>query len=247
MTNQEVSLKPLYVDGRQPLRVSLNGPALLLSGDARADRRVPLQRVSRVVVTGDVSWTTEALLACADAGITVCFVRNHGARARLVGRTSAICDFAQLWSDFVDRPDWRARYAEWHQGMRSRAIRFCAFRLGYRWSGLRAVPEAALCQAIAGRAETRSYRTALSGVAHARAVEELTTLGLSAANTEALRIVPSLVMVLQWALHPDFVSLRANDPRRSDPVAFFEQQRRTVEYHLREATHLLRRHLERLC
>ena len=238
--------KPLYLDGARSLLVALDGPALRIGAEGTADRRVPLQRVSRVVVWGDVSWNTDALLACADAGIAVCFLRNGLARARLLGRTSAIDSFASLWSDFLDRPDWRDRYAGWHDNLRSRSIRFCALRLGLRPSVLASAPERLLRQCLAGRGRTRSFLRTLNGIAHARATEELTNMGLDAGNTESLRIVPSLVMALQWGLLPEFRRLRPSDRLRTDPVAFFERRGAAVDYHLAEAIHLLRRHLEGL-
>jgi len=102
-------MKPLYLDGAQPLAVTLDGPALRVGQRGCADRRFPLRRVSRVVNSGRVSWDTRALLACADKGITICFLaRDGGTRARWTGRTTERSGLAQRWNDFLDRPDWRA-------------------------------------------------------------------------------------------------------------------------------------------
>lgn len=58
-------MRPLYLDGREPLSVSLDGPAICVRGLKRADGRYPLGRISRVMVSGVVQWQTEALVACA--------------------------------------------------------------------------------------------------------------------------------------------------------------------------------------
>ena len=246
MTDGEPRPKPLYLDGGRPMCVALDGRALRIRTDRTADRRAPLPRISRVIVWGDVSWSTDALLACADAGISVSFVRGNGIRARLLGRTSRVDDFAGLWSDFLDRPDWRTHFADWHQNLRSRSIRFCAMRLGISPSVLGCMPERSLCGWVAGTEQTDVFLRFLSGIAHARATEELMRLGLDAENTETLRVVSSLVMVLRWGLVPEFERLRPNDPLRSDPVGFFEHCSPTVEYLLGETTTILRRQLERL-
>lgn len=83
-------MKPLYLHGHQPLAVTLDGPALRVSSEGSADRLFPLQRLSRIVVSGEVDWTTEALLACADQAIPISFLlRGGGLRARVLGRPRA--------------------------------------------------------------------------------------------------------------------------------------------------------------
>ena len=66
--------KPLYLHGHQPLAVALDGPALRVTQAESADRLFPLERLSRVVASGEVAWSTEALLACADHGVPVSFL-----------------------------------------------------------------------------------------------------------------------------------------------------------------------------
>ena len=80
-------MKTLYLDGRESLAVRLDGPTLRVSAPERADRLFPLRRVGRVVVRGQVEWSSEALLACADRDVFVTFLTGEGAfRARLSGR-----------------------------------------------------------------------------------------------------------------------------------------------------------------
>lgn len=68
----------LYIDGRDNLRVFQDGPSLVMRPAAGAARRFPFRRLSRIVVTGSVNWPTQALLACADAAIPVCFLDRRG-------------------------------------------------------------------------------------------------------------------------------------------------------------------------
>jgi len=81
-----IPAKTLYLDGRGRLRVWREGPSLCVFARDKALQRVPLQRISRIVVSGQVEWATPALIACAEAGIGVVFLRGNGAvRARLQG------------------------------------------------------------------------------------------------------------------------------------------------------------------
>jgi hypothetical protein len=77
-------LESLHLDAAdRPVAVLLEGPALKLRRPAMADVFAPLGRLSRVVVHGcRVQWRTEALLACAEAGVPVLWMSGRG---RLVG------------------------------------------------------------------------------------------------------------------------------------------------------------------
>ena len=77
--------KVLYIDGRDKARVRQDGPSLVVRCGAGASRRFPFRRLSRILVSGSVDWSTQALLACADAAIPVCFLSREGAvRARVL-------------------------------------------------------------------------------------------------------------------------------------------------------------------
>jgi CRISPR/Cas system-associated endonuclease Cas1 len=71
------ALQPLYVDsGATGIR--LEGPALVVAQPTRAETRVPLRRLARVVVRGTVPFATDALLGCLGAGVPVTFVALDG-------------------------------------------------------------------------------------------------------------------------------------------------------------------------
>lgn len=244
-------MKPLYLAGAETLHVALDGPALRVSKSNASDRRFPLGRVSRIVVSGRVSWSTDALLACADEGIVVCFLKADGSpRGRWIGRPSKRCDFAQRWHNFLDRPDYQELYAQWRSNIRRRAVRFCALRMGWSPVGrtrdlVRVIQAGTNC----GVGELRTLRRELHGLAHARCLEELARIGLGADDASLTLIVPDLVTTIQWGLHPDLDIWRRGRPEHEldDPmlaITFFERHRNACEFHLRETLRHLNRYLE---
>lgn len=117
-------MKPLYLDGVRPLRVQLDGPGLRVCAVGVADRMYPLQRLSRVVVCGQVDWATDALLACAEAGIPVSFMRRNGIlRARMLGVSlrKHLLQLDTLLEEFIGLPDGVDRYRDWVRGRSQQA------------------------------------------------------------------------------------------------------------------------------
>lgn len=105
--------KALYIEARPGMRVSLDGPALRITAPDRAERLFPLARLARVITLGQVDWQTEALLACARAGIPLTFADRGGALVgRLLGPSQGQETLANLFNQLVQRPDWRERYSE---------------------------------------------------------------------------------------------------------------------------------------
>lgn len=252
-------MRPLYLDGVTALNVSMDGPALRVSGPSSADRRYPLARISRVVVSGQVSWTTDALLTCADEGIVVCFLNADGdVRGRWIGRRSERSAFVQRWHDFVDRPDWKERYAQWRVATRRRAIRLCAMCMG--WSPKhdpRSLSRSILdaTRPCADNQEMRTIKRRLHGLAQSRALEELAKIGLQANDVVLLNIVPDLVAAIQWGLHPDLTRWLLDRQRRREPkqpsdpygaVCFFERHRGTCDFALRDTLLRLNQYLRGL-
>ena len=246
-------MKPLYLAGVETLHVALDGPALRVSKPNASDRRFPLRRVSRVVVSGRVSWSTDALLACADEGIVVCFLKGDGSpRGRWIGRPSKRCEFTQRWQNFLDRPDYRELYAQWRSNIRRRAVRFCALRMGWPPVGrTRDLIQAIQTEADCGVAELQAFRRKLHGLAHARCLEELARIGLGSDDASLALVVPDLITAIQWGMHPDLAVWRQGQHRQAlgDPmlaVTFFERHRGACEFHLRETLRHLNRYLEGL-
>ena len=251
-------MKPLYLCGNDPLSVALDGPALRVSKRGRADRRIPFERISRVVVSGRVSWSTDALLGCADQGVVVCFLKADGApRARWIGRATGRSELVQRWRDFLDRPDWQDLHIQWSVANTRRALRFCALRMGWstredRRSMSRVIGQAT--RAVVSVDEMRIIRGRLYGLAEARALEALAASGLDADNDPVRHLVPDLVASVQWGLRPDLIRwltnhrgernrlVTANDARAV--VCFFEGHRSVSDFQLRDVIHRLTRFLE---
>ena len=198
-------MRPLYLQSSTPVRVLLDGPALLIRCPSRADRRFPLPRISRVIANDSTEWSMSALMACADEGITVSFLRNDGTlRSRWMGCLTDRSTFSQYWNDFVDRPNWQEEYSQWRRALRIRSIRVCAFRMGWSaYRDARAAVEAAMeyTSAIVSFGELCRIKKVLYGLAQCRALAELHRLRIQPDICDIL--LPDFVLAIQWGLHPD--------------------------------------------
>lgn len=227
--------KPLYLDGRVRLQVSSDGPALRVRSQCSGDRRFPLQRVSRIVVFGNVAWAAETLSACAAAGTIVCFLRADGLPSgRWVGPLSPRSSFAEDWRHFTDRAGAENRLRQWRVATRRDAIRFCALCINGRGGGTRGfVREVGRCVVKDG--QLRTAKRGLFGLAYARSLEELTKVGLTDSDPALGQIAADLSAVIQWGLHPALCDWRRchADATLSALAAFFERNGSTVLFHLR--------------
>lgn len=124
-------MRPLYIEGSPGYRVVLDEPALRIVVPEQSDRLFPLSRVSKVVCSGVVDWSMSALLACADAGITLLFLQKNGEiRARWLGQYGVRESLAQRLVDLLARPDGYSRYENWYLAMEKLAVRSFARRMG---------------------------------------------------------------------------------------------------------------------
>ncbi len=248
-----MEMKPLYFNSAQPLSVKLDGPALRVSQEGKSCRRYPLCRVSRVTVSGQTEWATDALLACADAGINISFLNAGGdTRARFMGRSPAGGGLAQIWSNFLDRPDHEFLLAEWRENTRRKAISLCALRLSLQTATLLARPNALISVPPAEQRELEGFMAQLNGQIESRLVFELSRYGLDCENIDMLDLTSEIVIIVQWSLRPDLAKWWKKRNRRCDPervtsaVAFLEKFGGTVDFQLREVLHGLYRFLRRL-
>lgn len=114
--------RPLYLAADRPTSVSLDGPALCIRLEARAEQFIPLRRVSRIMANAMTGFSTEALLACADRGIAVVFLDSGGAAAaRLLGRPGERQEMRQRLIDRLDDADWPRDYGNWVTAMERKA------------------------------------------------------------------------------------------------------------------------------
>jgi hypothetical protein len=106
------------------MSINLDGPALSVLQPHKARQLLPLSRISRIIASGPVELSTEALLACAERGITVTFLHRDGQiRAYLFGDSPGRDGLWQRLHDFLDRPDWKVRYSDWECSINSRLRR----------------------------------------------------------------------------------------------------------------------------
>lgn len=255
-------MRPLYLHADRPLSVSLDGPALRVSRSGCACQRFPLRRISRVMVSGGVSWSTDALLACADEGISVCFLKADGTpRARWIGRATVRSELAQRWQDFLDRPDWPELYTQWRIAMSRRAVRLCAWRMGWSPVGDPRTMSQAICEAtraVVSAEELSTIRSRLYGLAQARGLEELGKMGLNAKDVSMSGLVIDLVTAIQWGLRPELIRRLARQNRRAnrhhakrrfsprDAAGFFERHSALIDFHLNDVLGRLKQYLEGL-
>ena len=121
-------MRPLYLKGAG-IQVTQDGPALKITQAGHADGWFPLQRVSRVISSPRVHWTTEALIACARTGISISFQDDDGGVvARLVGQPGEREEIRQRLADFLLRARWQEAYQQWLTAMEAMAVRSVARR-----------------------------------------------------------------------------------------------------------------------
>jgi hypothetical protein len=116
-------MRPLYVAGGDGVRLRLDGPSLVVLAPHRAERRYPLERVSQVVLLGDVETDLGALRACAARGIPVGALDGRGRPAGFFLPWRAPAARASLLLEiFLQRGDAASRYRDWRRSQERRAI-----------------------------------------------------------------------------------------------------------------------------
>lgn len=248
-----MNAKPLYLEGGD-IKVRLDGPALKVLTPARAAGWFPLRRVSRVVSARQVDWALDALLACAEAGITVQFVDNDGTTvARCLGphpMDSAAIEsrLELLWR----HEDGISRYGDWRRAMERMAVRSVLRRAGLvpalpprprelRQCFFRAAREA-------GQSESYRYIGALARSALSSLVgQHWTDLGVDVEDCAAhgVDLASDCTSILFWDLEllraawleERLAEGRAGEvPTRREIFTFFERRRPRLEYLLRGLT-----------
>lgn len=140
-------MRPLYIDGVTGCRVIFDDPALRVIVPDQADRLFPLQRISRVICRGCIEWSMPALLACADEGIQLLFLKSGGEiRARWLSWSNERQSLTQRLIDLLSRANGPELYANWFLSMEKLAARCFARRLGL--PGWREYPVAQLRQRL---------------------------------------------------------------------------------------------------
>jgi hypothetical protein len=257
--------RPLYLAPPADTRVVLDGPALCVQQEERAEQLFPLQRIARVYTDTSVDWSTPALLACAERGIGVLFVAPDGAvAARLLGRPGARDELLHRFTEFMLLPQAPERYAHWLLSQRRRLAYWACMKLdapaGVRnprnarqWLERRAA-------AHAGRRGAERTRQWLRALAYQRTEVHLTDLGFGASTELGQSGEPSLARdlaeLLTWYLQPARIGWLhrrhqaaqhrcepLRPPRHADTVRLFESRAVRIGRRLRDLSSALHRWL----
>lgn len=130
-TQVRLDARPLYIAAGSDTRIWLAGRALGVQREERAEQFFPLQRLSRVHSSTRVTWSSEALLACAEQGISVVFVSDDGEiAARLLGRPGARDELLWRFEELLMLPQADAIYERWLTTTRARIAYWACSRLG---------------------------------------------------------------------------------------------------------------------
>ncbi|GIX28415.1 MAG: hypothetical protein KatS3mg123_2296 [Burkholderiales bacterium] len=189
--------------------MDLDGPAFLVRCQGRADVRYPLARVSRVIASAQVEWSARALAACLESGIPVVITGSGNAPVGyLLPGMRASSRLSRELGEFIDRPDWKERYADW---LRAERMRVFAEWQRRRESTGNPLPQEALRELkrryvyLDDRSEGLPLNGLLSAAIRAAVAEQLQKAGLSAVywgfRGEALHLLEDVSRLLELVLH----------------------------------------------
>jgi hypothetical protein len=215
--------RPLYVDSAAA-GIRLEGPALVVARPARADTRVPLRRLARVVVRGGVPFDTDALLGCLGAGVPVTFVALNGqVLGYCIGPERRAWSIGPLLERLVADPDWPEFIGRWTRHAESEVIqRTCRrMRLQPDLDTRPATVRTKLAQALPGGATpgAEAVLRRLDGLLRAHLAELLQRAGIPpryrGQEASPLDLRPCFAAALCWHLWP--TAARVLDHRRRHP------------------------------
>jgi len=224
-------MRPLYIDGSPGCRVVLEEPALRVCLADKADQLFPMSRVSRVVCKGVVDWSMSALLACADAGITVLFLEKNGEmRARWLGSVNQRQSLTQRLVDLLARGDGPALFENWSMAIEKLAARSFARRIGL--TDWREIPVVTLRKQLYVSLQSRGRHDAnlLQSLLHAELLIWLPEAGF-ASDDEALLcsdldLASFFSQLLVWDFYPMLLDTEeaSEEPPMQAMAALFEQR-----------------------
>ncbi len=240
-------LRPLYLYTESEISVSLDGPALKISKSSCADRRYPFDRISRINVAGHVSWSTEALLKCADLGIVVSFLNSDGSfRAVLNSKSLLPSEFQKQWNDLLEHRDWTQLFESWCKFVYQQVHRFCAWRLGwqtpYDLDEFEDKVSLALNQMV-NENELKMLESTLFGLVQTRVVQELVIHNIDNSSQVGQLTIPVFIQAVWWGIQPDIIFwLKSKTNKNTDfekfnsqvLVTFFEKQNSVISFHIND-------------
>jgi len=101
----------------------MDGPALRLRAEQRAETRFPLDRVSRIVAGAHVNWSAGALRACLERAIPIVIASADGAPlGSMLPASMPVPPLAPALEELLCSPDWRDIYRSWQRAERMRML-----------------------------------------------------------------------------------------------------------------------------
>lgn len=213
-------LQPLYLDGTErPVAVLREGPALRLRREGAADVFMPLPRLARVVVHGTrVQWRTEALTACAQAGVPVIFLGPRGVALAiclplaLPAQRQGLAAILEMAASRTDLAAWLENLLRSWERQAIRAL-LAKARLPVRDLRPRLVHAACLARVAGGGDRGEELHAGLHGLCLSLVLEALARQGVGArfllACTGGFDLAGRLATVLGWTLWPALWCLAA--------------------------------------
>jgi hypothetical protein len=117
------SRRPLFLGPTLRAHVDVDGPALRVRAHGRAERRFPLDRVSRVVASTRINWSADALRACLEGAIPIVIVSEKGSPlGSLQPARMRPSRLAEALEELLDYPNWRDIYHCWLRAARMQVL-----------------------------------------------------------------------------------------------------------------------------
>ena len=253
------TMKSLYLNSTEPLYIFIDGPALCVHQESKSLRRYPLLRVSRLVISCQVYWNSKALSTCLDSGIVVSYLSSNGTldtkTARKKYRSSKL---AELWNDFHIDQQSMIHYKVWSKTHRYRAVKLCAWLLGWTpRAGIENI-EYTIKNATLTEAELSTvseFKTRLVGLLNVKIYEVLNFKSIRLVDEAGSRLHADILHSIEWGLYPEMVNYIRKASKsismselnsHKSVVFFFENNESAVDFILRDFLIRLQHYLQRV-
>ncbi len=121
----------LYLHREQGLNLSIDGPALVVRVEGRADRLFPLQRLQRIHVPAALTLDGRVITACMRAGVPLAFSDRRGrVLAWCLPANRKTRGLGVLLEGFCRQADHLDRYREWARQRLNAVVQPLAAHLG---------------------------------------------------------------------------------------------------------------------
>lgn len=118
--------KPLYLASETRVDLSVADNALVIRQAGRAPRRVPLNRLTRIICNRAACWSSDAIIRCLAAEVVIAWVDGHGRQVGCALPQEAHADtLPALLERYVELPDWTTRFDNWLTRRRLETLTFC--------------------------------------------------------------------------------------------------------------------------